>query len=173
MHGEQGRCANIWVQRHQQSTFAHRAWHRDIRLLVIVDIGLKGIVVGQRIGLIANVDDLAGAQVVVGTPDLWDHHSSLDTLGWLHLKCNLVSSVSGTGNVEGLLTPFAAPNTGSLLLLAQPANLLPPLVADLADRFDRRKSVHVHKGGLGNPNGAEDMCPVVTCGALQRLGRMV
>lgn len=173
MHGEQGRRANTWVQSHQQSALAHRAWNGDICLLVIVDIGLKGIMVGQGIGLIANVDDLAGAQIMVGAPDQWDHHSSLDTFGWLHLKRNLVSSISGAGHMEGFLAPFTAPNTGSLLLLAQRANLLPPLVADLADRFDRRKSVHVHKGGLGDPNGAENMRPIVACCALQCLRCML
>lgn len=119
-----------------------------------MDIGLKGIAVGQGIGLVANVDDLSGAQIVVWAPHQRDHHPSLDTLGRLHLKRNLVSSIPGTGHMEGLLASFAAPNAGTLLLLAQRANLLPSIIAYLANRFNRRKTVHIHKSGLGNPNGA-------------------
>lgn len=156
MHGavEQSRCANTWVQSHQQSTLAHGTRNRYMCLLVVVDIGLKGIAVSQGIGLIANVDDLAGAQIVVGAPNQRDHHPSLDTLGWLHLKRNLVSSISGTCYMEGLLASFSASNAGTLPLLAQRANLLPSFVAYLANRFDRRKSVHIHKSRLGNPNSA-------------------
>lgn len=131
------RRSDTWVQRHQQSALPHRAWDRDITLLVIVDIGLKSVSIRQRVRLVPNLDHLTRCQVMIGTPDHRHHQPALDILGRLHLKCNLIPRITGAGDMERLLATLATCDTGASLLLTDRASLSPPLMANPADRLDR------------------------------------
>jgi hypothetical protein len=102
-----------------------------------MNIGLKSISVCQSVGLVADVNQFARCQVVVRAPYHGHHQSAFDVLGGLHLKCDHVTSLTGTGDMKYLFASIATTHACSGLLLADGACLLPTIVPNLANKFDR------------------------------------